>query len=118
MKCFNHEEIDAVGICKYCQKGFCHNCIVETPYGITCQGRCESEITELYAMIQQSKQDRITTSRTYVQTSLWLVILGFLFLVVSPFVHGVISIFLALSGLAFLLGAGFNYWSGRKYKSR
>lgn len=118
MKCFNHKEIDAVGICKYCQKGLCHDCLVEMPYGITCQGRCEAEITELYRMIQQSKQDRMTTSRTYIQTSLWLGTIGFIFLVVSPFVHGILSIFLVLSGLAFLLGAGMNYWSGRKFKSR
>ena len=125
MKCFNHRETDAIAICKYCQKGLCSNCIVDTPYGITCHGRCESEITDLYAMIQQNKKDRVTnlnlistTSRTYAQTAMWSLLIGFLFLITSLFLQGITSILVGLFGVAYLLGAAFNYWSSRKFKSK
>ena len=29
MKCFNHHEHDAVGVCKYCMKGVCEQCATE-----------------------------------------------------------------------------------------
>ena len=43
MKFFNHADRDAVGICKSCGKGICHDCLVEIPDGIACKAeRCES----------------------------------------------------------------------------
>ena len=45
MKCFNHPESDAVGICKSCQKGICHECAIDLGKGIACKGQCESDVT-------------------------------------------------------------------------
>jgi hypothetical protein len=28
MKCFNHSTVDAVGVCKHCNKGLCRECAV------------------------------------------------------------------------------------------
>lgn len=45
MKCFNHADRDAVGICKSCGKGICHECLVEIPDGIACKTEsCESRV--------------------------------------------------------------------------
>lgn len=37
MNCFNHPDIPAVGICKYCQKGLCKDCAIDSGYGIACK---------------------------------------------------------------------------------
>jgi hypothetical protein len=41
VKCFNHEDRDALGICKICQKGGCRECINDTDSGIACKDTCE-----------------------------------------------------------------------------
>ncbi len=40
MKCFNHRDRDAIGICKVCGKGLCQECLVEIPKGIACKDTC------------------------------------------------------------------------------
>ncbi len=42
MKCFNHHNQDAVGVCKSCLKGICVNCATDIGGGITCSDECES----------------------------------------------------------------------------
>ncbi|MBP7275989.1 MAG: hypothetical protein KBA51_07280, partial [Kiritimatiellae bacterium] len=34
MKCFNHEDRDAVGTCKSCGKGVCRECAVDMGKGL------------------------------------------------------------------------------------
>ncbi|RJP47714.1 MAG: hypothetical protein C4583_16315 [Anaerolineaceae bacterium] len=41
MNCFNHLDVPAVGICKYCQKGLCIECAVNLEYGIACKNHQE-----------------------------------------------------------------------------
>lgn len=40
MRCFNHAEIRAVGLCKNCCKGLCHNCLTDVGNGLACTGQC------------------------------------------------------------------------------
>ena len=41
MNCFNHPNIPAVGICKYCQKGLCMECALDLGHGIACKNHRE-----------------------------------------------------------------------------
>ncbi len=41
MKCFNHHQIEAVGICIKCNKGLCPECAEDTETGLYCKGKCE-----------------------------------------------------------------------------
>ena len=41
MKCFNHHQTEAVGICIECNKGSCPECAADTASGIYCKGNCE-----------------------------------------------------------------------------
>ena len=34
MKCFYHQEKDAVGICKNCNRGLCNECLTEYDKGL------------------------------------------------------------------------------------
>lgn len=40
MKCFYHNEIDSIGICKSCHKGICLNCYQDFGNGIACRNTC------------------------------------------------------------------------------
>jgi len=54
VKCFYHSNTDAVGVCKYCQKGICINCIADLDGGIACKGKCESQVLLLSALIKRN----------------------------------------------------------------
>jgi len=54
MKCFNHPIVDAVGICKSCQKGLCPGCAADQGRGLACKGRCEDDVRSIVALIDQN----------------------------------------------------------------
>ncbi len=43
MKCFSHNDIDAIGCCSNCNRGVCKDCIVETDNRIYCSSKCRIE---------------------------------------------------------------------------
>ncbi len=54
MDCFNHKNIPAVGLCKSCMKGVCHDCHVEVDDGLACKGSCEDKVEVYNSMIAKS----------------------------------------------------------------
>jgi hypothetical protein len=54
MKCFYHQEYDAIGICKSCGKGLCHECAVDLSQGLACKSRCEEDAQKLIRLIQDN----------------------------------------------------------------
>lgn len=50
MRCFNHQDREAVGSCKACAKGLCAECVVDLGHGLSCKGSHE-EIVESYSSI-------------------------------------------------------------------
>ena len=38
MKCTNHPEVDATGMCVYCGKPFCEDCLIEVKGKMYCKG--------------------------------------------------------------------------------
>ena len=47
MKCFKHGDVDAVGVCKWCGKGLCADCAVDTDGGLACRDSCEEKVKKL-----------------------------------------------------------------------
>ena len=41
MRCFYHDEVEAVGVCKACGRGLCRGCSAEAGSSIACASRCE-----------------------------------------------------------------------------
>ena len=41
MKCFIHQPVDAVGVCRVCGRALCHDCTAEVSDVLCCKGRCE-----------------------------------------------------------------------------
>ena|SRR6266446_10688333 len=54
MKCFYHHDVDAVGICRSCQKGVCHQCGNDLGRGLACRDRCEGDVRGLLALVEQN----------------------------------------------------------------
>lgn len=52
MKCYNHHDQDAVGICKQCSKGICPDCVIDVGGGIACKATCAEAVSELNALIK------------------------------------------------------------------
>ncbi len=56
MKCFYHSDRDAVGTCKSCGKGLCPDCAVDLTKGLACRDKCEKEVANIIALIDQNIQ--------------------------------------------------------------
>jgi hypothetical protein len=75
MKCFYHQERDAVAVCKNCNKGVCAECASDLGHGIACKGRCESKVQELNELIECNKvlskqsQEMIAKNKTLCRKS-------------------------------------------------
>ncbi|MFC0118302.1 hypothetical protein [Pseudoalteromonas xiamenensis] len=55
MKCFSHN-VDAVGICKSCNKAVCITCAIDTGRGLACSENCQQDVTEINIITDKSKQ--------------------------------------------------------------
>lgn len=51
MNCFNHTDVDAVGVCKACGKALCPDCIAEVQGAMVCRNSCEDRLTAAPAVM-------------------------------------------------------------------
>ena len=58
MHCFNHQDIDAVGVCKHCGKGLCPSCLTDLGYGLACRDSHEQAVENINIFITRSSQLR------------------------------------------------------------
>ena len=63
MKCFYHNDKDAVGICKSCKKGLCIDCAVDLGKGLACKNYCEEDVKRLIDISQENIQYASNTSK-------------------------------------------------------
>ena len=56
MRCFYHEDKEAVGTCKSCGKGLCRGCAVDLTKGLACRGHCETDAQALIQLIDRNIQ--------------------------------------------------------------
>ena len=56
MRCFYHEDREAVGSCKSCLKGLCRDCAVDLTKGLACRGHCEADAQALIQLIDRNIQ--------------------------------------------------------------
>jgi len=120
MKCFYHPAVDAVAICKNCNKGLCVECAKDVGNGMACIGRCEAEVAAVNEAIQRGKKSFEKAANTYFKMALWVALLGGCITAggVITSAKGGKGGGSILIGLIFLLGAAFYYSSGREYRSR
>jgi len=119
MKCYNHTNIDAVGICKNCNKGLCKDCLTEVENGIACTSSCVDEVYKVNALINRSKNAYKTTGGAHLRNAYMLGIMGigFIFFGLNSSITYLIW-FLSVMGLTFIIGAIFSYTSYKKYNNQ
>lgn len=54
MRCFYHQEKEAVGSCKSCGKGLCVECAADLGKGLACRGRCEADVSAVNAYVDRN----------------------------------------------------------------
>ncbi len=78
MKCYNHADVDAVGTCKTCCKGICHDCLTDVGNGIACTASCVEEVREVNGLVERSKTIYKKASKTNSKWGYFLSALGLL----------------------------------------
>jgi hypothetical protein len=56
MRCYRHEDRDAVAVCNHCGKATCTDCAEDTGQGIACSPGCAEEIAASYQLKQRLRQ--------------------------------------------------------------
>jgi quinol-cytochrome oxidoreductase complex cytochrome b subunit len=118
MRCFYHEIVDAVAICKNCNRGVCHECAIEFANGVACKNRCEAEVEAVNQMIDRSKTSHQKTSSAYSRNAVVYLMFAVVFGVwgVSELTaRPLVGWLMALLAIIFLVAAFFSYSTSRKY---
>ncbi len=55
MKCFNHEHMDAVGVCRSCGRGLCRDCVAEVGLSCSCKGECEKVVATMNDLVERGR---------------------------------------------------------------
>lgn len=53
MKCYQHPETDAVGICRHCAKGVCKQCGVLVENCLACRYSCEQQVARTLRTVER-----------------------------------------------------------------
>ena len=56
MKCYKHQQSDAVGLCKSCQKGVCPDCLALVDGSVACKDSCEEDVAAINHMMAHSQR--------------------------------------------------------------
>ncbi|KUO76726.1 MAG: hypothetical protein APF81_11695 [Desulfosporosinus sp. BRH_c37] len=118
MKCFYHNEHDAVGICKTCNKGICHECAVDVSNGIACKGSCVEEVKILNQLLDKNKTVFQKTAGVYTKNAIIYLSFGVVFLVAGFLIPiAPLRWFITPFGVISILAAVLMYLSGKKINS-
>jgi len=115
MRCFEHQEADAIGLCKACHKGLCSQCAVDLGHSLTCAGACEVEARQLHAQVLQNRNSLKTgRSSLYLWPSL-LLFMGGSMLVNELIRRGIVLNWGTLFGSGISLFALYMFFINRKW---
>lgn len=117
MDCFTHP-LAAIGICKHCGRGLCHDCVAAVELSLACKGRCETHVAALNELTQRAKTAHEKAAGAYTKTAIFMALAGLLFTgfgAIERSRDGFIPLSL---GILFLLCSGFYFHSAKRYWSR
>ena len=117
MKCYNHPEIDAVGLCKSCGLGLCHECVSEVGTSISCKNRCEADVAALNELVQRGRTAYQKTSGTYLRSGIFILLLGLVFLLIgiASSINSQPNYFLLITGALFICWGISYFFSARRF---
>lgn len=119
MKCFEHPQMQSLGICKVCGKGICETCAVHRDFAVCCSVACAQESVELREIMQRGKRVyAVGGHRQRVATQpILLSIVGLFFLIAGAGFSNVSAPLACFMGAAGLLFVGLGWFSYRRMKA-
>jgi len=63
MRCYNHHDKDAVGICRFCGRALCPGCAAEVEKAVACRDRCETDVATILSINRNALQYARTTKQ-------------------------------------------------------
>ena len=109
MKCYNHHDRDAFGICKSCGKGLCLDCLKDTPGGIVCKddAKCEESVAIANYSLDLMKKQTFSKKRKWLTfaTGLALIVGGILSMLINDALMKAMGIGLFSIGTLYLLNS-------------
>ncbi|MFZ6028294.1 MAG: hypothetical protein ACOYYS_11320 [Chloroflexota bacterium] len=118
MKCYNHTEMDAIGICKNCYKAICKQCAVPNEYDfVVCSAKCLEEAAINQKMMDKAKMAYGLKPGRLPVTIIFMLMAGLFFAVIGilALIGGSVSgMFMLGIGLIFIIGAILNWVNQKK----
>jgi len=112
--CFTHSDRQAVGLCKSCNKGLCHDCATDLGDGLACKGAHEENVTRLNSLIAKNLRVQAATPKnTWAILPVFLAFIGLVFAVFGITTEG-IGGFLVITGSGFILFSIVSFILNRK----
>lgn len=79
MRCFVHQEVEAVGTCRACNKGLCPSCAVDLGHSISCKGACEIKANTINGQLAKNAVVLQTQRRNKLYAPLFFIAMGVVF---------------------------------------
>jgi hypothetical protein len=87
MKCFYHNQSDAVGTCKYCCKGLCPNCAKDSGAGLACVNKCEDKVKLLSETMEKTAKIQKGQASLYLRQAILMFVTGPMIFAFGYFYH-------------------------------
>lgn len=56
MRCFYHQDAEAIGLCKLCSRGLCPACATETDDSLACKDRHEARVEQITMLVKRNAE--------------------------------------------------------------
>jgi len=112
MRCFNHPQSDAVGLCKSCSKGLCSACAADLDHGLACKGKHEEAVQILNGLVARSAKVYSVTPKSRFIAPLFYGFMGLIFAIFGYAQGGIVNLPF-LMGIGFLVFAAVTYFFNR-----
>ena len=109
MRCYEHHDLESVGVCKACQRGLCESCAAVVDRSLACRSQCE-EAVRLHDEALSRRSARIGAGLRVVAIvcaalGAALLLGGYVVSTQGGSVRGVLGSVIALVGVVLLLAA-------------
>lgn len=104
MKCYNHNNVDAIGTCKACSKGLCKECHTDNGNSIVCTTTCITEVNKAKGLVERYKMAYQNLSEIDINKGYFIIFLGLIMVVINLNQSGYIPFL--------LFGLFYIFWGG------
>jgi hypothetical protein len=119
MQCYFHPQRQAVGMCKFCQRGLCMDCAAVIDDVLACRNRHEEQVHRLEQLTARNLFQSSRLASGYIRNAIFYGLTGAVFTAFGLWQLN----WLGLQSAVFILLGGFllyaalaNYLEGRKFR--